>query len=95
MEEAQTFFLQLREASAYFADNMTDAVSRFLSQKLQQQQLDAVPQELRDCLDDRNAVLKIVGNMKSTHTGRIDEREDRMASRSKEFIDKMIQKLSK
>lgn len=95
MEEAQTFFLQLREASSYFADNMIDAVSRYLSQKLQLQQLDAVPQELRSCLDDRNAVLNIVGNMKSTHTSRIEEREDRMASRSKEFIDNMIQKLSK
>lgn len=97
MEEAQTFFLQLREASSYFADNMIDAVSRYLSQKLQLQQdaVDAVPQELRSCLDDRNSVLNIVGNMKSTHTSRIEEREDRMASRSKEFIDNMIRKLSK
>lgn len=95
VDEAQTLFLQLRDVCLYFADNMIDAVSRFLSQKLQLQQLDAVPRELRICLDDRDAVLKIVDNMKSTHTSRIEEREDRMASRSKEFIENMIQKLAR
>ncbi|KAH8411981.1 hypothetical protein KR222_004551, partial [Zaprionus bogoriensis] len=95
VEEAQTFFLQLREVCLHFADSMTDAVSRFLSQKLALQDLDAVPLELRNCLDDRDAVLKLVADMKDTHTQRMEEREDRMASRSKEFIDSLILKLSK
>lgn len=95
VDEAQTLFLQLRDVCLYFADNMIDVVSRFLSQKLQMQQLETVPQELRICVDDRDAVLKIVGNMKSTHISRIEEREDRLASRSKEFIENLIQKLSR
>lgn len=95
VEEAQLYFLQLRHVCEYFSDSMTDAVSCFISNKLAQQDLDAVPQELRMCIDDRESVLKLVDAMKATHTARIEEREDRMATRSKEFISNYIKKLNK
>ncbi|XP_002052450.3 dynein regulatory complex subunit 3 [Drosophila virilis] len=95
IEEAQIYFLQLRDVCEHFADNMTDAVSRFISHKLALQDLDAVPQELRMCIDDRESLLRIVGDMKATQISRIEEREDRMATRSKEFINSYVEKLSK
>ncbi|XP_034099830.1 dynein regulatory complex subunit 3 [Drosophila albomicans] len=95
VEEAQVFFLQLRDVCQHFSYNMTDTVSRYLSNKLAQQDLESVPKELRRCIDDRDAVLKLVADMKATHVARVEEREDRMVSRSKEFIDSLIRKRSK
>ncbi|XP_060653207.1 dynein regulatory complex subunit 3 [Drosophila nasuta] len=94
VEEAQVFFLQLRDVCQHFSHNMTDTVSRYLSNKLAQQDLESVPKELRRCIDDRDAVLKLVADMKATHVARVEEREDRMVSRSKEFIDSLIRKRS-
>lgn len=95
VEEAQLYFLQLRHVCEHFSDGMTDAVSRFISDKLAQQDLDSVPQELRMCIDDRESLLNIVDAMKATHIARIEEREDRMATRSKEFISNYVEKLNK
>ncbi|BFF93917.1 dynein regulatory complex subunit 3 [Drosophila madeirensis] len=94
VEQAQVFFLQLRDVSGHFADNMTEMVTQFLATKLARQELGAVPKELTMCVDDREAVLKLVEGMRTTHNLRIDEREDRMAMRSREFIDNMIQQLN-
>ncbi|XP_017075729.2 dynein regulatory complex subunit 3 isoform X1 [Drosophila eugracilis] len=94
VEQAQVIFQQLRVLCSYFADNMTEIVTQFLSNKLSCNELNAIPGELRMCVDDRGAVLKFVDGMMTTHTSRVDEREDRMAQRSREFIDEMIMKLN-
>ncbi|XP_022220110.1 dynein regulatory complex subunit 3 isoform X2 [Drosophila obscura] len=95
VEQAQVFFLQLRDVCSHFADNMTEIVTQFLSTKLARQEIGAVPKELMMCVDDREAVLQLVERMRITHILRIDAREDRMAIRSREFIDNMIQQLNK
>ncbi|XP_002003083.3 dynein regulatory complex subunit 3 isoform X1 [Drosophila mojavensis] len=95
VEEAQLYFLQLRHVCEHFSDSITDAVSRFISTKLAQNDLDAVPQELRMCIDDRESLVNLVDAMKATHIARIEEREDRMATRSKEFISNYVEKLNK
>ncbi|XP_034477443.1 dynein regulatory complex subunit 3 [Drosophila innubila] len=94
LEQSQAFFVQLREISVHFSENMTEIVTRFISTKLAMQDFEDVPPELRACMDDRDAVLSLIAGMKDAHTFRIDEREDRMTTRSKEFIDNMISKLS-
>ncbi|KAH8263678.1 hypothetical protein KR044_012501 [Drosophila immigrans] len=95
VEEAQLYFLQLRDVCQHFAHNMTDTVSRYLVHKLTQQDVESVPKELRQCIDDREAVLKLVSQMKVAHVTRVEDREDRMVSRSKEFIDSLIRHRSK
>ncbi|XP_017872974.1 PREDICTED: dynein regulatory complex subunit 3-like, partial [Drosophila arizonae] len=95
LEASQSFFVQLREISVHFSENMTEIVTRFISTKLAMQDFEDVPPELRMCMDDRDAILNLIAGMKDAHTFRIDEREDRMATRSKEFIDNMINKLNK
>ncbi|XP_017060984.1 dynein regulatory complex subunit 3 [Drosophila ficusphila] len=94
VEQAQVFFQQLRDLCAHFADNMTEIVTQFLSTKLARNDLKAIPKELRKCVDDREAVLQLVEGMRTFHTSRVDEREDRMVHRSREFIDEMIQQLN-
>ncbi|XP_030569706.1 dynein regulatory complex subunit 3-like, partial [Drosophila novamexicana] len=94
LEQSQSFFVQLREISVHFSENMTEIVTRFISTKLAMQDFEDVPPELRMCMHDRDAILNLIAGMKDAHTFRIDEREDRMATRSKEFIDNMINKLN-
>ncbi|XP_016979107.1 dynein regulatory complex subunit 3 [Drosophila rhopaloa] len=93
VEQAQVIFQQLRDLCSHFADNMTEIVTHFLSSKLSRNEQSAIPKELRKCVDDREAVLQLVESMRASHTSRVDEREDRMAQRSREFIDDMMLKL--
>nr|DAA06417.1 TPA_inf: protein phosphatase [Drosophila ananassae] len=94
VEQSQAFFVQLREISVHFSENMTEIVTRFISTKLALQDFEDVPVELRVCMDDRDAILNLIAGMKDSHTLRIDEREDRIATRTKEFIDNMIDQLN-
>ncbi|XP_068150189.1 dynein regulatory complex subunit 3-like [Drosophila tropicalis] len=93
VEQTQAFFVQLREIAGHFSENMTEIVTRFISTKLALQDFEDVPIELKVFMDDRDAILNLIAGMKDSHTLRIDEREDRMATRSKEFIDHMIDNL--
>lgn len=74
---------------------MTEILTRFISTKLALQDFEDVPLELRVCMDDRDAILNLIAGMKDYHTLRIDEREDQIATRTKEFIDSMISQLSR
>ncbi|EDW77994.1 uncharacterized protein Dwil_GK24778 [Drosophila willistoni] len=94
VEQAQVCFRHLRDICGHFAENMTDLVTNYLAKKLTGQESKAIPMELQPCVDDRETVLKLIDGMRSTHTSRIDDREDRMVRRSKEFIDLMINKLN-
>ncbi|EDW88707.1 dynein regulatory complex subunit 3 [Drosophila yakuba] len=94
VEQAQVTFQQLRDLCSHFADNMTDIVNQFLSTKLMRNELNAIPEELMQCVDDREAVLQLVEGMRTSHTSRVDEREDRLAQRSRQFIDDMIMSLN-
>ncbi|XP_023031842.2 dynein regulatory complex subunit 3 [Drosophila willistoni] len=93
VEQTQAFFVQLREIAGHFSENMTEIVTRFISTKLALQDFEDVPIELRVFMDDRDAILNLIAGMKDSHTLRIDEREDRMATRSKDFIDNMVDNL--
>ncbi|KAH8255536.1 hypothetical protein KR038_005241 [Drosophila bunnanda] len=93
VEQAQVMFQQLRDVCGHFADNMTEIVSQYLASKLLRNDLNAIPEELRKCVADRDVLLQLVEAMRSSHASRVYEREDRMANRSREFIDDMIKTL--
>ncbi|KAH8333467.1 hypothetical protein KR059_000142 [Drosophila kikkawai] len=93
VEQAQVIFQQLRDVCGHFADNMTEIVSQYLASKLLRDDLSTIPDELRKCIADRDALLQLVEAMRESHASRVYEREDRMANRSREFIDDMIKKL--
>jgi len=95
VEQSQALFVQLREISVHFSENMTEILTRFISTKLALQDFDDVPMELRVCMDDRDAILNLIAGMKDFHTLRLDEREDKIATRTKEFVDTMIDQLSR
>lgn len=94
VEQAQVFFRQLRDVCNHFAENMTEIVTQFLLGKMSTNDLDSIPEELKKCVDDQEAVLHLVEGMMTAHIMRVEEREDRMVNRSRMFIDDMIRKLN-
>ncbi|XP_046810039.1 dynein regulatory complex subunit 3 [Lucilia cuprina] len=95
VEQAQTYFGQLRDIALHFAENLGEIVNRYIATKLALQDFEGVPEPLRNCMEDREAIANLIAGMKDYHTQRIDEREDRLMTRSKSFIDNMIDKLNK
>ena len=94
VEQVQVFFAQLREVTLHFTENLSEIVSGYIMHKLATQELDDVPEELQHCLEDRDAIMNLLAGMKDVHIQRIDEREDRLMTRSKEFIENMVDKLN-
>lgn len=95
VEQAQTYFTQLRDIAIHFSENMAEIVSHFIATNLALQDFENVPAPLRSCMEDREAISNLIAGMKDAHTQRIDEREDRLTQRSKEFVDNMIDKLNR
>lgn len=94
-EQAQAFFGQLRDIAIHFSENLNEIVSRYIGTHLALQDFHNVPMGLRPCLEDREAIINLIAGMKDTHTQRIDEREDRLMQRSRDFVENMIDKLNR
>lgn len=95
LEQAQTCFGQIRDIAIHFSENLGEIVNRYIATKLALQDFDGVPASLRNCMEDREAIANLIAGMKDFQTQRIDEREDRLMTRSKTFVDNMIDKLNK
>lgn len=95
VEQCQTIFGQLRDIALHFSENLGEIVNRYIATKLALQDFVDVPDELRNCMEDRDDIANLIAGMKDYHTQRIDEREDRLMTRSKAFIDDMIDRLNR
>ncbi|GBP04626.1 Dynein regulatory complex subunit 3 [Eumeta japonica] len=95
VEQAQPVFSQLRDVAVHFSENLNEIVNRYIATKLALQDFKDIPCELQNCMEDRETIANLVAGMKDYHTQRIDEREDRLMTRSKAFIDDMIDELNK
>lgn len=95
IEKAQTYFGQLRDIAVHFSENLNQLVSRFIAHKMAMHDTVGVPETLKICMEDREAIGNLVAGMKDTHVQRIDEREDRLIQRSNDFVESMISKLNK
>lgn len=95
VEQVQTYFGQLRDIAIHFSENMTEVGTHYINTKLALQDFEDVPPELLHCMEDREAILNLIAGMKDAHIQRIDEREDRLMVRSRDFIENMIDELNK
>ena len=95
VEQVQIYFAQLRDVTLHFTESLSEIVSNYIAVKTALQDFEEVPDELLNCMEDRDAVMNLLAGMKDVHIQRIDEREDRLMVRSKEFIDNMVDKLNK
>ncbi|XP_028899224.1 dynein regulatory complex subunit 3 isoform X2 [Zeugodacus cucurbitae] len=94
VEQVQTYFGQLRDIAIHFSENMSEVSTHYINTKLALQDFEDVPPELLHCMEDREAILNLIAGMKDAHIQRIDEREDRLMVRSRDFIENMIDELN-
>ncbi|XP_037955286.1 dynein regulatory complex subunit 3-like [Teleopsis dalmanni] len=93
VEYVQSYFSQLRDVVHTFVNNLQDEVSEYLINTIGTEEYENVLPELKHCMEDRDALDNLLAGMKDVHTGRIDEREDRLITRSREYVEKLIEEL--
>lgn len=85
IEKAQAFFVQLRDSEYSFCDSIQEAVTRFISMRMVLTTSD-VPDELKECMEDKDAIINLVAGMRDFHTQVIDSREDKLSQRAKGWV---------
>ncbi|XP_037948890.1 dynein regulatory complex subunit 3-like [Teleopsis dalmanni] len=93
VEHVQSYFSQLRDVVQIFVNNLQDEVSEYLINTIGTEEYEDVLPELKHCMEDRDALDNLLAGMKDAHTGRIDEREDRLITRSREYVEHLIEDL--
>ncbi|XP_037927662.1 dynein regulatory complex subunit 3 [Teleopsis dalmanni] len=93
VEECQIFFAQLRETIVDFTEDMNKEVSNFINLYAALHDLLSIPEELRECAGDYEALTNLLTGMKDTHAQKVDEREDLLITRTKQFVESTFQNL--
>lgn len=94
IEKAQAFFVQLRDSEYGFCDSIQEAVTRFISMRMVLTTSDLnVPDELKECMEDKDAIINLVAGMRDFHTQVIDSREDKLSQRAKGWVTELKTKL--
>lgn len=95
IEQAQAFFVQLRDSECNFCDIMQEATNRYVTYKLTSNLQHTVPEELKECLEDKESILNLVSGMRDHHMYVIDSREDRLMTRGRGWVKNLISNLQK
>lgn len=95
VEQEQIFFAKIRDVAVHFSENLSELVQQYIGIKLATGLFNDVPEGLKICLEDKDALNNFVVGMKDHHVQKIDEREDRLVVRSKNFVTDLIKELQK
>lgn len=95
VEQAQVYFAQIRDVAIHFSEHLTDLVQQYIGQKLASRKFDDVPEGLKICLEDKDALPNLIVGMKDHHVQKIDEREDCLVQRSRQFVKDLIDQQQK
>ncbi|XP_055851601.1 dynein regulatory complex subunit 3 [Episyrphus balteatus] len=95
VEQTQIYFAQIRDVAVHFSENLTELVQQYIGEKLATRMFNDVPDGLKICLEDKDALNNLIVGMKDHHVQKIDEREDRLVVRSKQFVTDLIEQLQK
>lgn len=90
IEQSQTYFVQLRDVVMNFCENLQEAVTRFVALILATGDMEKVPKELKECTEDKDAIMNIVAGMRDHQMQRIDAREDRLVTRARDWCDHLL-----
>lgn len=94
VEKAQSFFVQLRDSEYSFCDGIQEAVTRFISMRMVLKTSESnVPEELIECMEDKDAIINLVAGMRDFHTQVIDSREDKLSQRARGWVTDFQNKL--
>ncbi|KAL5278736.1 LRRC48 family protein [Megaselia abdita] len=94
IEQSQTYFVQLRDVAMNFCENLQEAVTQFIALVLATGNLDVVPEGLKECTEDKDAIMNIVAGMRDHQLQRIDAREDRLVTRARDWCEQLLDEIT-
>lgn len=95
IEQAQAFFVQIREAENNFCDGIQEATNRYIIHKTTFQLEHTVPLELKECLENKEIISNFVSRMREHHTSLLDSREERLVTKSLAWVNDAITNLQR
>uniref|UniRef100_A0A8W7P001 Uncharacterized protein n=2 Tax=gambiae species complex TaxID=44542 RepID=A0A8W7P001_ANOCL len=95
IEMAQGQFVLLREAEINFSDALVDTVQQFVTFKAASGQADQLPDALKESLDDKDVISNMAAGMRDQHMQQIDAREDKLITRSRNWVKELCDDLQK
>uniref|UniRef100_A0A182JCY1 Dynein axonemal assembly factor 1 homolog n=1 Tax=Anopheles atroparvus TaxID=41427 RepID=A0A182JCY1_ANOAO len=93
IELAQAQFVLLREAEINFSDALVDTVQQFVTFKAAAGQADKLPDVLKESLDDKDVISSMAAGMRDQHMQLIDAREDKLITRSRNWVKELCDDL--
>uniref|UniRef100_A0A182NNP2 Dynein axonemal assembly factor 1 homolog n=1 Tax=Anopheles dirus TaxID=7168 RepID=A0A182NNP2_9DIPT len=93
IEMAQGQFVLLREAEINFSDALVDTVQQFVTFKAASGQADQLPDALKESLDDKDVISNMAAGMRDQHMQQIDAREDKLITRSRNWVKELCDDL--
>ncbi|XP_058064789.1 dynein regulatory complex subunit 3-like [Anopheles bellator] len=93
IELAQAQFVLLREAEINFSDTLVDTVQQFVTIKAASGQADRLPDALKESLDDKDVISNMAAGMRDQHMQLIDAREDKLITRSRNWVKELCDDL--
>lgn len=94
IEQSQTYFVQLRDVAMNFCENLQEAVTQFIALVLASGNFEIVPDGLKECTEDKDAIMNIVAGMRDHQLQRIDAREDRLVTRARDWCDHLLDEIT-
>ncbi|XP_050085619.1 dynein regulatory complex subunit 3-like [Anopheles aquasalis] len=93
IELAQAQFVLLREAEIHFSDSLVDTVQQFVTFRAAAGQADKLPEALKQSLEDKDVISNMAAGMRDQHMQLIDEREDKLITRSRNWVKELCDEL--
>lgn len=90
IEQSQGLFVQMRDAASNFSDAIFEVAARFIAEQAAASNAGAVPQQLKPCLEDKDALANMITGSRDVHMQVIDMREDRLVTRARSWSAELI-----
>lgn len=94
VENAQGFFTQMRSLEQTYLENIAEVANRFMT-NLNIHKDSVCPEELIEILSDKESLNNALDATHDIHLQLIDNREDRLVQRAKEWLEKTATNLQK
>ncbi|XP_058455415.1 dynein regulatory complex subunit 3-like [Malaya genurostris] len=86
IEKTQAQFVLMREAEIVFGDALVEVVQQFVTFQAASGHVESIPAALREALEDKDVINNLAAGMRDNHMQLIDAREDRLISRSRDWV---------
>lgn len=93
IEQAQGLFVQMRDSESNFSDAIYELSARFIAESAASGNTAAIPEELQECLEDKDAIVNFVAGSRDVHMQMIDAREDRLVTRARSWAADLVARL--